>query len=375
MTEIATAPRIVMHVDMDAFYAAVEERYSPELRGRPVIVSADPKDGHGRGVVTTANYLARKYGIGSAMPVSRAWRLAEAAKRRGEPEAVFVRGDHRLYREVSGRIMAILEDDADAFQAASIDEAYLDVSSLGSFDAAAQHARHVKAAISERELLTCSIGIAPNKLVAKIASDFKKPDGLTIVPPEQVQEFLDPMPVRVIPGIGPKGDSFLRARGIRTVRDLRGIDEEQLTGWMGKWGAELYSKARGRSESAVSSHWERKSIGEQTTFEQDTLEAAYVIDRARELTGHVFRGLKERGYQSFRTISIIVRFSNFTTLTRAHTPRKPVETEDEMWVAVIRLLLPFLDRRENPKLRPIRLIGVRAERLQGKSAVTNEDGE
>src|SRR6266540_6419046 len=359
--------RIVMHVDMDAFYAAVEERYSPELRGKPVVVGADPKDGHGRGVVTTANYAARKYGIGSAMPISRAWRLAEAARQRGEPAAIFVRGDHHLYREVSERIMTILEEDADAFQAASIDEAYVEVSSLGSFEAAAEHARRLKAVVSERESLSCSIGIAPNKLVAKIASDFEKPDGLTIVPPEGVQDFLDPMPARVIPGIGPKADSFLRAHGIRTIAELRAVEEGQLSAWMGKWGAELYAKARGMSDGAVSSHWERKSIGEQTTFEQDTLEAGFIIERARDLTRDVFKGFKDRGYQSFRTISIVVRFSNFTTLTRAHTPKKPVETEDEMWVGVVRLLLPFLDRRENPKLRAIRLIGVRAERLQGKA--------
>jgi DNA polymerase IV (DinB-like DNA polymerase) len=364
--------RIIMHVDMDAFYAAVEERYSPELRGKPVVVGADPKDGHGRGVVTTANYLARKYGIGSAMPISRAWRLAEAARRRGEPEAVFVRGDHQLYREVSGRIMELLADRADAFQAASIDEAYLDVSSLGGFDAAGAHARTLQAAIGEQEGLTCSIGIAPNKLVAKIASDFNKPDGLTIVRPDEVQDFIDPMSARVIPGVGPKAEGFLRGHGIRTVRELRALEAEQLTAWMGRWGAELYAKARGISESAVSGEHERKSIGEQTTFEQDTLEAGFIIDRARSLTADVFGGLRKRGFASFRTISIVVRFSNFTTLTRAHTPSEPVTSEDQMWVGVLRLLLPFLDRRENPKLRPIRLIGVRAERLTREATDATE---
>src|SRR6266581_1469089 len=191
-----------MHVDMDAFYAAVEEHYSPELRGKPVVVGADPKDGHGRGVVTTANYLARKYGIGSAMPISRAWRLAERA---------------------------------DAFQAASIDEAYLDVSSLAAFDAAAEHARALKDAIVAQEGLTCSIGIAPNKLIAKIASDFKKPDGLMIVRPEEVQDFIDPMSARVIPGVGPKAEGFLRGHGIRTVRELRAIEADLLTAWLGRW--------------------------------------------------------------------------------------------------------------------------------------------
>jgi DNA polymerase IV (archaeal DinB-like DNA polymerase) len=355
--------RIVMHVDMDAFYAAVEERYSPELRGNPIVVGADPKDGQGRGVVTTANYLARKYGIGSAMPITRAWRLAEAARQRGEPPAIFVRGDHELYSRVSGRIMARLAEGADAFQQASIDEAYLEVSSLRSFDAAMTRAREIKANIVSAEGLTCSIGIAPNKLVAKVASDFHKPDGLTVVRPADVQAFLDPMPARVIPGIGPKAESLLRGHGVATIQDLRAIELDDLTAWMGRWGADLYAKARGISESVVSSDHERKSVGEQETFQVDTLEAGFILDRARALTTSVFASLAREQFVSFRTVAVTVRFSNFTTLTRSHTPRVPIANEEAMWVEVLRLLLPFLDHRENPRLRPIRLIGVRAERL------------
>lgn len=358
-----TASRTVMHVDMDAFYAAVEERYSPELRGKPIVVGADPKDGHGRGVVTTANYLARRYGIGSAMPISRAWRLAEAARQRGEPTAIFVRGDHELYARVSSRIMDVLEAGADAFQQASIDEAYLDVTTLGSFEAAEDRGRQIKAEIFAKEGLTCSIGIAPNKLVAKIASDFQKPDGLTIVRRDAVQDFLDPMPARVIPGVGPKAEALLRTRGIITVRELRAIQLEQLTALMGSWGADLYAKARGVSESPVSSGRVRKSIGEQETFEQDTLEAGFILERARAMAASVFHQLRNQQFVSFRTLTVTVRFSNFTTLTRSHTPSKPLTSEDEMWIAALRLLLPFLDHRANPKLRPIRLIGVRAQRL------------
>ena len=362
-----------MHVDMDAFYAAVEERYSPELRGRPLVVGADPKDGHGRGVVTTANYLARKYGIGSAMPISRAWRLAEAARGRGEPAAIFVRGDHELFGRVSGRIMGLLAARADAFEQASIDEAYLDTSSLGSFGAAADHARQIKANILEHESLTCSIGVAPNKLVAKIASDFQKPDGLTVVQTEEVQAFLDPLPARVIPGIGPKADALLRGQGIRTVSELRAIELDRLTAWLGKWGADLYAKARGVSDSAVASDRERKSIGEQETFEQDTLEAGFILDRARALTASVFRTLCEEHFTAFRTVAVTVRFANFTTLSRSHTPPQLVASETALWVEVLRLLLPFLDRRENPRLLPIRLIGVRAEKLQGSPLALSEE--
>ena len=181
--------RIIGHVDMDAFYAAVEARYNPDLRDKPVVVGADPKGGKGRGVVTAANYAARRYGIRSATPISRAWKLAEGARRRGEPETIFVRDNRKLYGEVSERIMALLARSADAFEEASIDEAYLDLSSLASFEAATEHARSLKAEIGRQEGLTCSVGLGPNKLVAKIASDTTKPDGLTVVrvEPPQVQ--------------------------------------------------------------------------------------------------------------------------------------------------------------------------------------------
>ncbi|MBI2207552.1 MAG: hypothetical protein HYU41_27285 [Candidatus Rokubacteria bacterium] len=155
--------RIVAHVDMDAFHAAVEAQRNPMIRDRPLVVGADPKEGHGRGVVTAASYAARRYGIRSALPISRAWRLAEAARRRGEPETIFVRDDHALYREVSARIMAILVPAGDAFQKTSVDEAYLELSSLGSFDAAVERARRLKAEIVSQEGLTASVGIGPKQ--------------------------------------------------------------------------------------------------------------------------------------------------------------------------------------------------------------------
>ncbi len=355
--------RIIAHVDMDAFYAAVEERYNPQLRDRPVVVGADPKDGHGRGVVTAANYAARKYGIRSAMPITRAWRFAQAAQRRGEPATIFVEGNHKLYGEVSERIMAFLGQSADVFEEASIDEAYLDLSSLGSFEAATERALTLKREIVAREGLTCTVGIAPNKLVAKIASDFKKPDGLTVVPPEEVQAFLDPLPIRVIPGIGPKTELLLHERGIRTVRELRDLELLQLADWFGRWGEDLHAKARGVSDSPVSNEWEPKSIGEQETFEHDTLEAAFVLERAHGLARGVFERLVRQGFQACRTITVTVRFENFMTFSRSHTSPVPVATEDALYTGAVRLLLPFLDRRENPKQRKIRLIGVRAEKL------------
>ena len=348
---------------MDAYYASVEARYNPGLRDRPVVVGADPKDGHGRGVVEAASYAARRYGIRSAMPISRAWRLAEAARRKGEPEVVFVYGNRKLYVEVSERLMAVLGARADAFEEASIDEAYLDLSSLGSFEAATERARALKGEVAEREGLTCSIGLGPNKLVAKIASDFKKPDGLTVVLPEEVQAFLDPMGIRVIPGVGPKTEAELNERGIRTVRDLRALGLTQLADWFGRWGEDLHAKARGLSDSAVSNEWEPKSVGEQETFEVNTLDADFILTRVRALAGEVFTRLQRQGFRAFRTVTITVRFAHFRTLTRSHTSPEEQGSEEALSADAIRLLRPFLDQRENPRGTKIRLIGVRAEKL------------
>jgi len=348
---------------MDAFYAAVEARRDPALRGRPLVVGADPKEGHGRGVVTAASYEARRYGIRSALPISRAWRLAEAARRRGEPETIFVRDDHALYREVSGRIMAILEAAGDAFQKTSVDEAYLELSSLGGYDAAVERARRLKTEIVGQEGLTASVGIGPNKLVAKIASDFQKPDGLTVVQPEDVQAFLDPLRIRVIPGIGPKTESFLHERHIRTVADLRALERTQLAEWLGRSGEDLFAKARGLSESAVSNERERKTVGEQETFEVDTLDAEFVLERARALGRTVWRRLEGHGFRGFRTVTVTIRFENFTTLARSRSSREGWTSEDALHAASLELLLPFLDERENPRHRKLRLIGVRAEKL------------
>lgn len=348
---------------MDAFYAAVEERHDPALRGRPVVVGADPQGGRGRGVVTAANYLARRYGIHSAMPISRAWRLAEQARRRGEPPAVFVRGRYRLYEEASDRIMALVADGADAFEQAGIDEAYIDLSSLGGFERAADHARALKAAIREREGLTCSIGIGPNKLVAKIASDFRKPDGLTVVPPEAVRAFLDPLPVRVIPGVGPKTEAFLRGQGVRRIAELRAVAPEVLRAWFGRWGDELHRKAQGLSESPVCNDWEPKSIGEQETFGEDTLDPRVVLSRAAALAADVFRRCRAHGVRAFRTVTVTVRFADFVTKSRSHTLGTLVASERALVEEVERLLRPFVHGRENPRRKRIRLIGVRAERL------------
>ena len=361
--------RIIVHVDMDAFYAAVEERHNPSLRGLPLAVGADPKQGKGRGVITTANYMARRFGIRSALPISRAWRLAEAARKRGEPATVFIQPNFQLYREVSARIMGVLQQSADAFEEASIDEAYLDLSSLGDFIATREHMLRLRAEIHETEGLGCSVGIAPNKLIAKIASGHQKPDGMTLIEPEAVEGFLDRLPVRVIPGIGPKSEDFLRREMIVTIKDLRAISEATLIEWFGRWGQRLFEKARGIDDSEVSNEWTRKSLGEQETFEQDTSSPALVTERLNEMAARIIDKLGTKEFAGFRTITLTVRFSDFQTSNRSRSVKNGIRVDDgaqalsALKQVALSLLLPFFDQRENPRNKAFRLVGLRVEKL------------
>src|SRR5262245_32354014 len=351
--------RIIVHVDMDAFYAAVEERLNPALRDLPVVVGADPKEGKGRGVVTTANYRARKFGIGSALPISRAWRFAESARRRGEPPTVFIQPNMPLYREISGRIMKILESYADTFEEASIDEAYLDVSSLENFTAASDRMAKLKGEIRDREGLGCSVGIAPNKLIAKIASGRQKPDGLTVVEPMQVADFLNPLPLRVIPGIGPKSERFLHEKNLRSVADLRQVSESALAEWFGKWGTRLFEKVRGVDDSEVSNEWTRKSLGEQETFEADTRDHTVVTERLDRMAERMIAKLKAKEFKGFRTVTVTVRFADFQTSNRSRSLKDGIHIDDngfsQLKETALSLLLPFFDARENPRAKAFRL--------------------
>lgn len=355
--------RIIGHLDLDAFFASVEERDNPRFRGKPLVVGSDPMGGTGRGVVATANYAARKYGIFSAVPISRAWRFSEEARMRGEEPVIFVEGDHHRYGEVSGHVMDIIRAHVPLVEQASIDEAYFDLSFLGSFAEAERVCRKIKEDIREKEKITASVGIGPNKLIAKIASNHQKPDGLTVVRPENAEEFLEPMPMRVIPGIGPKTESMLRGHGIAAVRDAKKYSRDDLEELMGKWGIYLYDKIRGIDDAEVTEEYETKSIGEQETFLHDTKSAELIFGRVAHMCTHIIKRLKADGFSAFRTVVVTVRFSDFQTKTRSHTFPKSQRTAKALEMEAIRLILPFLDKRENPKKKLLRLIGVRIEKL------------
>lgn len=357
-------PRIIAHLDMDAFFAAIEERDTPAFRGVPLVVGADPRGGKGRGVASTSNYLARAYGIHSATPISTAWRLSEAARRAGKPPVTFVSVDMTKYARVSDEVMGIVRRFIPVVEQASIDEAYGDVSFTESYEAAEGVCRRLKNAIRSEEQLTASVGIGPNKLIAKIASGMHKPDGLTVVREEAAESFLAPLPVRAIPGIGPKTEVLLMKKGIKLVKDLKPLSVLELEEMLGKRGVDLYDKIRGLDASPIEEFSEPKSIGEQETFESDTLDSRMLFNELAVLSKDVIDRLHREGFQCFRTVVLTVRFGDFETKSRAHTLARPAEDETTLQREAMKLLMPFLDRRENPHRKLIRLLGVRVEKLR-----------
>ncbi|TSC75418.1 MAG: DNA polymerase IV [Parcubacteria group bacterium Gr01-1014_33] len=356
--------RIIAHLDLDAFFASVEEREHEWLAGKPIVVGADPQEGKGRGVVSTANYKARAYGIYSAMPISKAWQLAEVARKQGKPPAVFLGTNLRRYGEVSRNIMAIIRNHVSVVEEASIDEAYFDISVSRNYAAVENICRQIKEEIREKEKLTCSIGIGPNKLIAKIASDMQKPDGLTRVEEKDAEKFLEPLPLRKIPGIGPKTELLFAKRGIAYVRDLKRSPQEELESLLGKWGKALYHKIRGQDDSPVEENYEIKSIGAEETFSQDTLDPALLLESIEKMCRDILKRFRKDKCTSFRTVAIKVRFSDFKTISRAHTLDYPARKLDVLRFEALKLFMPFLDKRENPHKKLIRLVGVRMEKLE-----------
>jgi len=338
--------RVIFHLDMDHFYTAVEERERPELKGKPVVVGADPKEGRGRGVVSTSNYEARKAGVWSGMPISRAWRLC--------PEAVYLPPNFPLYIKVSIEVMDIARRYADKFEQWGIDEAFLDVSErVRDFNEAEALAKEIKREILKEEKLTCSIGVGPNKLVAKVASDFQKPDGLTVVREEQVEAFLSPLPVRKLLWIGKKTEDKLNSMGIKTVGELAQYDPAVLNEMFGVMGLQMHLMARGIDRSEVEQRTGVKSISHETTFEEDTDDAQVVLTALDELSEAVS---KEAADQQlfFKTVTIKLRYENFETHTRSKTLQFMTNRPQDLKKTARELLQAYL-RRD----RKVRLIGVR----------------
>ncbi len=343
--------KTILHVDLDAFYVSAERKERPELKGLPVVVGADPEGGKGRGVVVACSYEARKFGLRSGMPISQAYRLC--------PQATYIPPNWGLYERVSEEVMTTLRGFADKFEQGSIDEAYLDVTSRArDEESAAGLAKGIKKTVLEKHGLTCSIGVGPNKSSAKIASDRNKPDGLTVVPFGGVADFLAPLPVGVVPGIGRKTGDFLSEKGISTIAQLQELDGKQLITWFGKNGVWLWGVIHGEENVEVRQQEMPKSLSVERTFTDDVKDFRRVREEAADGASELMRRVKSGGY-SYRVAGIKIRFRGFETHTREKTLVSHTDDEGPLKEAVGNLLDEF-----ETKGKPVRLIGVRVADIQ-----------
>ncbi len=350
-------PRKILHIDMDAFFAAVEQRDRPELRGKPVVVGGNP---HGRGVVSTASYEARKFGIRSAMPAAEALRRC--------PEAVFLRPEIEKYSNVSDTVHTVISKYTDLIEWVSIDEAYLDISvNKLSVEDPVLLAKMIQQNIKVVTQLTGSVGVASNKFLAKIASDMNKPNGLTVVEPTHIRSFLEPLSVRKIPGVGPVSEKELNKLGIKTIGELAKKSREDLIHLFGKWGNALYDRARGIDESPIETESELKQMGSEETFERDLLDFPSMIEKIKSLSEDIAERLKNRQAKA-KTVTLKVKYSDFTVITRAHSLILPFDSVDIIFEEAVRLLR---EKTEAGK-RPIRLLGVSASHFALEDGATKK---
>ncbi len=335
---------------MDYFFAQVEERENPRFSGKPLVVGAEPKEGRGRGVVSTCNYEARKYKIRSGMPISRAYKNC--------PDATFLPVNMKLYEGVSENISRIIESVTKNYEKVSLDEAYLDIKEIAkNYSTAERIGSDLKKLILERESLTCSVGVGENKMIAKIASESEKPDGLVIVKPCDSSRFIVSRSIREIPGIGPKTEKRLQeilSKGNLTVKDVRSISKEQLNSVFGKRGEDIYNRVRGVDDSQVVSEKKAKSIGREETFDKDTLDPEKIINTFRKIVAEVAEAAIEED-RKVKSIVVVCRSMEYETHTRQVSFGPQVIDFDFLYKKGVRLLLHLLTENSGP----IRLIGVR----------------
>jgi DNA polymerase IV len=340
-------PRSIIHVDLDAFFASVEELKDPSLKGLPLIVGGDPGK---RGVVSSCSYAARQYGVRSAMPTATALRLC--------PQARLISPRHGEYSTYSDRVMAILSEYAPVVEQISIDEAFLDVTGCEPLYGSPETiARRIQERVRIEVGLPCSLGVASNKPVAKIATEAGKPNGLVVVPPGGEAEFLAPFRVEVIPGVGKKTADHLHHMGIRSVRELARVPLLRLREEFGAAGPGLYDLAHGRDDSPVVGEHEAKSISQERTFDQDTAEARQVRRCLLECAQGVGSELRRQALMA-RTLTLKLRFQGYVTITRGVTLSFATDVDDVIYQAALALL-----RREWTGRRKIRLVGIRASNL------------
>lgn len=350
LTRPDNVARWIIHVDMDAFYASVEQRDHPEYRGKPVIVGADPKEGKGRGVVSAASYEAREFGIHSAMPIGQAYRRC--------PNGVFLPVRMSRYQEVSSVIFSIFRRYTDLVEPLSLDEAFLDVTgSLRLFGTPQAIGAQIQRDIREEERLNASVGVATTKFVAKVASDLQKPQGFVMVPEGTEQAFLHDLPIERLWGAGPKTAQILRRRGYETIGQLAARSCTELSTWLGKQGKHLWELANGIDDRQVVSEEPAKSIGAETTFEEDTAETTLIQQTILALTKRVGRRLRAETVQA-RTLTLKYRTARFRTFSRSVTLPDPTDQDPILYQVVLTLLDRLPCKNEK-----VRLLGVAGSHL------------
>ncbi|MBI2872518.1 MAG: DNA polymerase IV [Chloroflexi bacterium] len=342
--------RFIALVDLDAFFASVEVVERPDLRGRPLVIGGDPA---ARGVVAAASYEARRYGVHSAMPMARALRLC--------PEAVVLPVRHHLYSDYSRRVMALLAEASPVMEQVSIDEAYLDLTAVAAnLGEAEERLRRAQAAVRQRVSLPCSVGLASTKTVAKVACETGKPSGFVVVPPGQEAEFLAPLEVGRLPGIGPKTEQRLKALGLNTLGELARAPIGSLMGALGGYGAILQRRAQGEDPGQVHTEHETKSISEEETFSRDLQERGPLLQVLARMCVSVARALEEQRVAA-RTVTLKLRYADFTTITRSIT-RRTATASPKVLEETARSLLA----RNWDTARPVRLIGVGVSNLASR---------
>ena len=359
--------RIVFHIDFDYFYAQCEETRSPKLKSKPVCVCVFSDRGGDSGAIATANYTARKYGVKSGIPISFAKKRLEERS-----DAVFLPVDFDFYEEISEKAMEIMKENADIFEYVGRDEAYLDVTKRveGDYNKASHLAQQIKNAIREKIKLSCSIGISPNKLISKIASDFQKPDGLTIVSPEKVEIFLDQLEIRAIPGIGKKTEEKLSEMKLKTIQDLKKLDVFSLNKEFGrKSGTYIYNAIRGIDNEPVKEKEGRIQYSKIMTLKKDSKDPQFLLENIRELCKEVHTVIRKNN-QMFKSVGIHFVQSDLSNKSKSKMIRNPTTSLEELQKNVEQLLT---DALENQTIT-IRRMGVKVAELsevQGQSDITN----
>jgi DNA polymerase-4 len=336
-------PRRIMHIDLDAFFVSVEQALNPKLKGKPVVVGGKPDR---RGVVAAASYEARAFGIHSAMPLATASRLC--------PQAIFIEGNFARYREASQKFMAILADFSPYLEPLGIDEAYLDATGFESIHGSIRRmAEKIRKRVKDELGLCASIGIASSKVVAKVASELSKPDGLIEVLPGEERSFLEPLPVAKLPGIGKKSEQILKGLGVNTIGQLAALPLDVLKSHFGAWGKLIHDHADGIGDDKVEPPAEARSTSRETTFAQDTRDITFLQSTLRYLSERVGNDLRQKGKLA-RCVALKLRYADFTTITRQRTLAQATDTDQTIFTAGLRLLENELPREK----KAIRLIGI-----------------